>query len=267
MTRKRKSQLASNPDAALDVSASDDSKSQQKLPVRAKDGKSPKSASPPAKGTMKVFTDEDNDAAILAPALEVPKETLPENDEDEEEEDSDDEAPEAVSTSKVASEMKKSAQATQKAAQEQAAAEKRKRQQRDVLFKQQAEERKKAEEETKAVEKAAEAKATGRRRRNDKVQVPNLLPAEFLTDSSSEDEDDKPSGLGAPRSKKRKLAIIEKDLGLESRGPRDQRVGSTVYRVARKVDERTAPKLSKQSVNIRDGLLKRGRAAVPARRR
>jgi hypothetical protein len=123
MTRKRKSQLDSEPEAALDVSASDDSKSQQKLPVRAKDGKSPKStksASAPAKGTIKVFTDDDDndDAVILAPALAVPTEALTQAGDDEEEEDSDDDAPEAVSTSKVASEMKKSAQAIQKAAQE-----------------------------------------------------------------------------------------------------------------------------------------------------
>jgi hypothetical protein len=136
-----------------------------------------------------------------------------------------------------------------------------------VLFKQQAEERKKVEEETKSLEKAAEtAQVLGRRRRNDKLQVPDLLPAEFLTDSSSEDEDEQPSALVAPRSKKQKIAAIEMDLSRESRGPRDQRVGSTVYRVASKVDERAAPKISKQSRNSRDLLLKRGRAAVSARR-
>lgn len=96
--------------------------------------------------------------------------------------------------------------------------------------------------------------------------MPSLLPAEFLTDSSSEDEaeDDRLSTAG--RSKKRKITTIERSLARESRGPRDARVGSTVYRVAKKVDERMAPKLAKHTKSSKDLLLKRNRAAVKPQR-
>ncbi|KAI5465715.1 hypothetical protein BGZ63DRAFT_374339 [Mariannaea sp. PMI_226] len=281
MTRKRKSELeaaAAADTSVVDAPDSVDSQTQKKLPVRAKDGEvSTSAASPsvPAKGNLKVFTDDD-DAAESADAVPpvIAKAPAPAPEVEEEDEESDDEAPEAVSTTRVASEAKKSTQAAQKAAQEQAAEKKRKRQQRDVLFKQQAEERKKAQDEAKAsaVESSAAeeppvpVETAGRRRRTDKIKVPDLLPAEFLEDPSSEDEDENSNAVVA-RAKKRKIADIEKSLASESRGPRDERVGSTVYRVAKKADERMAPKTSKQSKNSKDLLLKRNRTAVAARRR
>ena len=111
----------------------------------------------------------------------------------------------------------------------------------------------------------AQAEVTGRRRRTDKVQIPNLLPAEFLTDSSSEDEEDDSQTSAAVRPKKRRIGAIERNLDREGRGPRDERIGSTVYRVAKKVDERIAPKLRKHAKSSRDLLLKRNRAAVKPR--
>ena len=119
-TRKRKSDQDLPVETPVESSASDDSKIQHKLPVRAKDGDSAQSAKPasaPAKGTMMVFGDDDE---IPAPApsksaVQAPKK---EEEEEEEEESSVDEAPEAVSTAKVASDIKKSSQAAQKAAQE-----------------------------------------------------------------------------------------------------------------------------------------------------
>lgn len=116
-TRKRKSDQNLPVETPVESSASDDSKIQHKLPVRAKDGESAQSAKPasaPAKGTMMVFGDDDE---IPAPAPSKPVVQAP-NEEEEEEESSDDEAPEAVSTAKVASDIKKSSQAAQKAAQE-----------------------------------------------------------------------------------------------------------------------------------------------------
>lgn len=114
-TRKRKSDQGLPVETPVESSASDDSKIQHKLPVRAKDGESAQSAKPastPAKGTMMVFGDDDE---IPAPAPSKPVVQAPE---EEEEESSDDEAPEAVSTAKVASDIKKSSQAAQKTAQE-----------------------------------------------------------------------------------------------------------------------------------------------------
>lgn len=261
-TRKRNSGQDLPTDKTMDSASPEDSKRQRKLPVRAKDGEAPIATSTPAQGSMKVFTDEDNAKPVsvapskpAAPALE-----------EEEEEDSDDEAPEAVSTSKVASDIKKSAQAAQKAAREQAAELKRKRQQRDTLLKQQAEERKKAEEEAPTIEDTVQSESPTRKRQTDKVHVPNLLPAEFLTDSSSEDEAEDDRLVSAGRPKRRKITTIQKNLARESRGPRDERVGSTVYRVAKKVDERMAPKLSKYAKSSRDLLLKRNRTAVKPQR-
>lgn len=105
---------------------------------------------------------------------------------------------------------------------------------------------------------------SGRRRRVGKIQVPNLLPAEFLTDSSSEndDEDEDDQETSAARPKKRKIATVERSLSRQDRGPRDERVGSTVYRVTKQVDERMAPKLRKHAKSSKELLLKRNRPAI-----
>ncbi|CAM1505495.1 Fc.00g111320.m01.CDS01 [Cosmosporella sp. VM-42] len=277
-SRKRKSDQDFPTEAGVDAMTLSESKRQRNLPMRGKDEETAKDIahiSTPAQGNLKVFTDDD-DTAVPEPALApVSKPAAPAD--EEEDEDSDDEAPEAVSTSRVASDVKKSAQAAQKVAQEQAAAQKRKRQQRDALFKQQAEERKKLEDGAKAMANvlsrqdedsesdSAQVEVTGRRRRTDKVQIPNLLPAEFLTDSSSEDEDEGSQVSAAVRPKRRKITTIERSLDREGRGPRDEMVGSTVYRVAKKVDDRIAPKLRKHAKSSRDLLLKRNRAAVKPR--
>jgi U3 small nucleolar RNA-associated protein 16 len=154
----------------------------------------------------------------------------------------------------------------------QAASQKRKRQERDALFKKQADERKQLEEEAKRQAAAsgenededAQLDASSKRRRTGKAQIPNILPAEFL-DSSSEDEDEDDSELVPARPKKRKVTTIEKTLARQDRGPRDERVGSTVYRVAKKADERMAPKLQKHAKTSKDLLLKRNRSAAQSR--
>lgn len=262
-TRKRKSDQGLPVETPVESSASDDSKIQHKLPVRAKDGESAQSAKPastPAKGTMMVFGDDDE---IPAPAPSKPVVQAPE---EEEEESSDDEAPEAVSTAKVASDIKKSSQAAQKTAQEQAAAQKRKRRERDTLFKQQAEERKKLEDEAKAAEGEPAEPAESAVQKRQPAKTPNLLPAEFLTDSSSEDEgaDDDDQAVARPR--KRRVTAVERTLARQNRGPKDETIGSTVYRVAKKVDERMAPKLRKHARSSKELMLKRNRsAAKPSR--
>ncbi|KAF7548136.1 hypothetical protein G7046_g8781 [Stylonectria norvegica] len=273
-SRKRKSDQDLLTTTEVAAPAAAELKRQKKLPVREKGENEPKGAgrpSAPTQGALKVFGDDDEieePAKILKPAAPVEEEG--------DEEDSDDDAPEAVSTNQVASEIKKSAQAAQKVAQEQAIAQKRKRQQRDALFKQQADERKKADAETKAAadallaqEEAAsgfrQGEGNGRKRRTDKVEIPNLLPAEFLTDSSSDDEDEDEDISAPARPKKRKISTIESTLSRQDRGPRDTRVGSTVYRVAKKVDERLAPKLRKHARSSKELLLKRNRSSVTTR--
>lgn len=153
---------------------------------------------------------------------------------------------------------------------------KRKRQERDTLFKQQAGERKKLEDEAKAqataesdqldddLDAVKQSEPASGRRRMDKTNVPNVLPAEFLTDSSSEDEDEDVAAT-SKRPKKRQVSSIDRKLSRQDRAPRDARIGSTVYRVAKKTDERLAPKAQKYGQNARDLLLKRNRSATKPR--
>ncbi|WQF76339.1 Putative U3 snoRNA associated [Colletotrichum destructivum] len=188
-----------------------------------------------------------------------------------------DEAPEAVSTSKAAVQAKKSAQAANKAIAEQQATQKRKRQERNARLQEQAAVRK-AQEDTAAAEKsneggeeeeeeeeaeAAQAETTGRRRLN-KLDLPSELPAEYL-ESDSEDESGGGETDRKPR-KARKLHTAEAQIARESRGPKDEVVGTTVFRVVKKEDERLAPRAQKSSVNAKKALLARGRAPVKARK-
>ena len=158
----------------------------------------------------------------------------------------------------------------------QAAAEKKKRQQRDALLKKQAAERKQAQEAEpkppggeEAAQLAAPPKQTegaSGRRRVEKTEIPNILPAEFLTDSSGEESaDETVEGDGESRRRKRTVSSIAKRMSREARGPRDEAIGSTVYRVTKKVDERLAPKVKQYSKSTKEILLKRGRTPVKAR--
>ncbi|KAF5985398.1 u3 snorna associated [Fusarium coicis] len=261
-TRKRNYNQNTSKDASVEKPALEE---KRKLPVRAKDGDSSDGATPTLtepKGTKVIFGDDENDNPAPPPVV-VPKPAA-----QVEEDDSDDEAPEAISTSKMASDIKKSNQATQKAAQEEAAAQKRKRRERDGFFKQQAEERKKLEEQEKAGtnEEASveEGPAQSLIQRSKAENAVNLLPAEFLADSS-EDEADEIDDQPEERPRKRRVATVKRSLARQERGPRDERVGSTVYRVAKKTDERMAPKLKKHAKSSKDILLKRNRSVTKQR--
>lgn len=61
------------------------------------------------------------------------------------------------------------------------------------------------------------------------------------------------------------MADVEKQLARVDRGPRDEIVGSTAYRVAKKADERLAPKSKKFAQSSKDVLRRRNRTAVAAR--
>ena len=144
---------------------------------------------------------------------------------------------------------------------------KRKRQERDNLFKQQAKKRKRVADQPETEGEAA----TAGRRRAEKLKLPNVLPAEYLTDSSSESEDETALRRMTKKSEKpRKInfedAARSPDKG--QRAPRDQVVGSTVYRVvADRADRNLAPKMHKDTRNMREALLKRTRAAVTPNKR
>ena len=167
----------------------------------------------------------------------------------------------------------------------QAAVQKRKRQERDALFKKQAEERKQADEAKKAKEAAAAPLAdedsdddvdaqnvdrngreftTGKKRAN-KMSIPDLLPDEYLTDPSSDEEENDTASATERKPKRRRVAVVERNLTRLDRGPRDEQLGSTLYRVTKKTDDRLAPKLSKHAKSSKDVLLKRNRTAVKPR--
>ncbi|KAI1171351.1 hypothetical protein F4777DRAFT_565729 [Nemania sp. FL0916] len=254
----------------------------------------------PAKSTHVVFGDDDDVDQFVAAAAE--KENTARNlnaaDEDNEEGDaSDDEAPEAVSTTAAARETLKSARAATEAAKQYAESTKRKRQARDNLLKQQASKRKRTMpdkarkgdasgdedeeqdqdvEEEEEDEKAERAAPSKRQKRSHKL--PDMLPAEFLTDSSdsSDDEDDsvlkKKKKIVQQRPRKITFDTALRTLGASTDGnarpPPDEVVGTTRYRVlAAQSDPRLAPKANKNSRRVREELLRRGRERVVQNKR
>ncbi|KAH8163555.1 hypothetical protein CIB48_g4688 [Xylaria polymorpha] len=228
----------------------------------------------PAKSTHVVFGDDDDVDKFVAAAAEKEKDAVEANggdDDQEEQEDSDDEAPEAVSTAAAAKETLKSTRAAIEAAEQYAASTKRKRQARDNLLKQQAEKRKRTKhsapgkeelsENEEGVEEEGRNITSKRQRRTHKL--PDMLPDEFLTDSS-EDEDDKTAlKKMVKRPQKITFETAMQVLGAEGKAPRDEIVGSTRYRVlAEQGDPRLAPKADKDSRRVKQNLLRRGRACV-----
>ncbi|ORY69586.1 uncharacterized protein BCR38DRAFT_88495 [Pseudomassariella vexata] len=230
-------------------------------------------AAPAQKSKHVVFGDDDDVDNFVAAAAEAPKAPTKAESEDEgSDSDNDDEAPEAVSTQAAAKETLKSAQAFAEAAEKQAATLKRKRQERDDLFRQQAEKRKRAHKPVKsskrskhsaAVEDDSDGEktaATGRRR-VDKADLPDMLPARFLTDSESDSED--AEALRVVKPTKIKFDQALQTVGMENRAPKDQVVGSTVYRVlANDGDKTLAPKMKKNSRHVKEDLLRRKRVGV-----
>lgn len=102
------------------------------------------------------------------------------------------------------------------------------------------------------------------RRRLDKRALPDVLPDDFLQAASDEednsDQDDEQDDAARKPKKVKFDTVMEQVAKAESRRPKDQRVGSTVYRVAApQRDPRLAPKLNKNSRNAREMLLLRHR--------
>ncbi|KAG5921446.1 hypothetical protein E4U53_003799 [Claviceps sorghi] len=272
-TRKRAAALAASsqaetgpesaPSASADINTSASAKRQKKMPLRSKQDNTaavqePHENATPAAANLVRFDDEGNAEKELlvpagtstAPALAVTREEAEGSDSDE--------APEAVSTSQAAKEMMASAQMSGELAQIERAAKKKLLVQRQALFERQALARKNRN----AADEESLVAAAGRNRAA-RTQVPNVLPAEFLDDSSSEDEGtaSRPSGVVAVR-RARTVPSVERRLTRQGRGPRDEVTGTTVHRISRNVDESMAPKAKKQAQNAKDALLKRGRQPV-----
>ncbi|KAL1843685.1 hypothetical protein VTJ49DRAFT_385 [Mycothermus thermophilus] len=192
-----------------------------------------------------------------------PRDDEPGEEEDAEEESDDEAPPEAVSTRVAEAETLKAAKAAAKAAEQQAAELKRKRQERDARLKRQAEERKRSQKATGPDDEddeaaAAEEGSAGLEKR--KRETPKLLPLELL---ESDDEEETSNAAVDAKQKRRKLGA-EHPLLRDPKHPKDKRVGSTAYRVVKSTgDARLAPKAAKQTVNLREMLLRRDRAPLP----
>ncbi|KAK0621496.1 hypothetical protein B0T17DRAFT_495073 [Bombardia bombarda] len=186
------------------------------------------------------------------------------NDDDDDSDDSDDDAaPEAISSHAAEAQISKAAQAATKAAKWQAAAQKRSRQGRDAFFKQQAEEKKRTQKPADArgeSEEAEEGAANNSSPEKRKRAVPKLLPLELL-DSEDEDGASDLSDSGDDgNSKRRRLDGAEGRLARAPKAPKDQKVGSTVFRVVtNRADPKLAPRVKKQTLNLREDLMKRNR--------
>ncbi|KAI1384448.1 uncharacterized protein F4822DRAFT_432995 [Hypoxylon trugodes] len=240
---------------------------------------------PKPKGKHVVFGDDDDVEKFVAAAAKT--KTGDKEGEDQEDSD-DDDAPEAVSTQTAAKQIQKAAQAASEAADKQAATLKRKRQEKDTLYKTQAAERRKrtrsavevhqtkpnskptadrggSEDNTAEIEEAI----TSGRRRAHKFQLPTILPPEFLTDSSDEDEDEDKTALKKRKTIKPQSKKINFDtLGNEGKKPRDQIVGTTRYRVlAEQADPGLAPRRRRDAQRAKESLLKRRREGVVVNRR
>lgn len=105
------------------------------------------------------------------------------------------------------------------------------------------------------------------RKRLDKRSLPAVLPDDFLELASLDGSDGEGgSADGEERRQRRaKFNTVAKQVAKAEarRGPADQRVGSTVYRVMRKQgDERLAPGAGRHSRNAKAAMMGRGRPAA-----
>ena len=116
------------------------------------------------------------------------------------------------------------------------------------------------------------APATGRKRTG-KVYIPDTLPVELLAGlSSDEDEyeadEDGDAALSeddasaSRRKRRRKVNTVVRNLTRLDKAPQDQTIGSTIYRVSKKSDERMPPALRKYAKSTKALMLRRGRTVT-----
>ena len=147
----------------------------------------------------------------------------------------------------------------------QVAAQKRRRQERTAFFQKQAEERKSAskpaDSET-AVEGTASQRREGRTPlfpEKRKREAPKELPLDLL---ESDDEDDGVDRQTPAKAKSKRRKVEGPGWIREPGTPRDQKVGSTVFRVVEASEDASlAPKAKKNTVHLKAALLRRNRVA------
>ncbi|CAJ2505984.1 Uu.00g001140.m01.CDS01 [Anthostomella pinea] len=213
-----------------------------------------------------VFGDDDDvEKFVAAAATETKKDAEETKEESDGEKSDDDEAPEAVSTQATAKQTLESAKAVSEAADKQVASLKRKRQERDNLLKQQAQKRKRTRKPVKTTHDGSNGEEVTNkgRQRSGKGKLPDMLPAEFLTDSSSDSEDETALKKFVKKPKKINFETALQTIGNEGKRPRDEIVGTTRYRVlAEQADKSLAPKMNKNSLKSKQALLKRNRVGI-----
>jgi hypothetical protein len=137
------------------------------------------------------------------------------------------------------------------------------------LFKQQAKERSEAQklvdsqkDSQDAISNPEEAlghlEPVAKRRRGNRLEIPGILPAEFLTDSE-DDEIELDSSSAVTKKRKTKHNKADKPVP-------DARVGAIVYRIPQVSQKDLPPKSNKSSKTAKKALLTRGRMAVKARK-
>ncbi|KAI1100387.1 hypothetical protein F4804DRAFT_319092 [Jackrogersella minutella] len=235
---------------------------------------------PKPKGKHLVFGDDNDVENFVAAAATRVSKKVEVADEEEGSDDDDDDAPEAVSTQAAAKKVQMAAQVASEAAEKQAASLKRKRQDKDNLYKQQAERRKRArgtvevhQTKPKSKDRASStddgvaevetAVTAGGRRRAQRVNLPAVLPAEFLTDSSSSSSSEDEEAAEERAAKKPRKINFDDDDDDKGKRPKDRVVGATRYRVLpERGDQALAPRLRKDARASKESLLKRRRAGV-----
>ncbi|PBP26701.1 sporulation protein [Diplocarpon rosae] len=232
--------------------------------------------------TMKHKRFDSAESAPKPEFLPTPKE-LPEdapNTEDDSQDSggSEDDAPEAIGMQEAAEEIKSKELSTAKAVKEKIFANRKKRKERDEVLKKQSETAKKRKRENvfcpqprvispddEQEEESIEPHLTFNDTRSlltGRAALPNFLPAEYLDETDSQAVMITTEKLERPKPKKTKF------LDATSKQPKDCRIGTTTYRVAKPGRTNLAPKSSFQARSIKESWL-RGRSGkkVEATRR
>ncbi|PBP16696.1 sporulation protein [Diplocarpon rosae] len=179
--------------------------------------------------------------------------------------DSEDDAPEAIGIQEAAEIIKSKERSTAKAVKEKILANRKKRKERDEILKKQSETAKKRKLENvfcplpKVISPGDEQEEGSMEPRlafNDtrslltcRAALPNFLPAEYLDDTDSQAVLINTGKSERPKPKKTKF------LDATSKQPKDRRIGSTTYRVAKPGRTNLAPKSSFQARSIKESWL------------
>jgi hypothetical protein len=213
--------------------------------------------------------------AAPAPGTEAPKPEIAASDEESEEDSDDDEAPEEVGKTDAQDKVKEAARNAAKAAEEQRAVERKKRKEKEERLRERAKEsaakrQKVAEEEehgSEAEDEVAEPQSLRGEQNGDSIMtdaplpprtkisrsnLPDVLPASFLSDNNSDDDDDDLDLTSRPSltaSKPTKTKFVEP----APKRPKDRKKDGVIYRVADgRVNPVLAPKASVTARHVKE---------------